>query len=421
MFDLELTWDRPAKINTQLSEHILRVRIIPKNISETTLPLQLAVAIDTSGSMQGTKWQQAKIACEQLIAQLRPDDRLSLAGFADWITPIAPNLQIGQIDKLRSLLEPLAPEGVTRTDLALDWIASALPPSPGRARIGILITDGHPTNELGTVSDDIQPLVRRAETMAAEGIMLSTVGLGNAEHFNTGLLVNLSDRGRGTFIYADTPALLGSQLQKRLHSIQKVAVETAILKVNLVPGVILKNCCQFRPDYLPLVQTAPQTIPLSKLQVDTPTDILLALEVSALNASQIPGNYAVGEIQLEVLDMSATGDISVTGETPVLRAIAPVELQFTPSYREAQKINPSADSDRLIWDINRFSTELAHTDDPLQTGELLGQIQAAAVKSRQMAIAEDAAEQFDNLKKTGKLNPHQTTGLLRASRQLGKS
>ncbi len=412
MFNLELTWDRPAKINTQLSEHILRVRIIPKDITPTTLPLQLAVAIDTSGSMQGTKWQQAKIACEQLIAQLRSDDRLSLAGFADWVTPIAPHLQSGQVDKLRSLLEPLTPEGVTRTDLALDWITSALPPSPGKARIGILITDGHPTNELGTVSEDIQPLVARAETMAADGLMLSTVGLGNAEHFNTGLLVNLSDRGRGSFIYADTPNLLGSQLQERLHSIQKVAVEAAMLKVNLVPGVTLKNCCQFRPDYLPLGTTAPQTIPMSKLQVDTPTDVLLALEVAALNSSQLPGNYVVGEIQLEAL---------VTGDKSLPPAIARAQLQFTSSYRDAQNINRSVDSDRLIWDINRFSTELAHTNDPLQTGVLLGQIQAAAVKTGHKAIANDAAEQLDNLKKTGKLNAHKTTGLLRASRQLGNS
>jgi len=412
MFNLELTWDRPAKINTQLTEHILRVSIIPKDLSQKTLPLQLAVAIDTSGSMQGTKWQQAKIACEQLINQLRPDDRLSLAGFADWVTPIAPNLQTGQVQKLRSLLQPLAPEGVTRTDLALDWITTALPPSPGRARIGILITDGHPTNELGKATGDIQPLVRRAETMAADGLMLSTVGLGNAEDFNTGLLVNLSDRGRGTFIYADSPTLLGTQLQERLHSSQKVAVEAAMLKVNLVPGVVLKNCCQFRPDYLPLAITAQQTILLSNLRMDIATDILLSLEVSALNPDRLPGNYVVGEVRLEAL---------VTGEKSVEPAIATVGLQFTPSYREAQTINQSVDSDRLMWDINRFSTELAQTDDPLQTGELLGQIQAAAMKSGQTAIANDAAEQFANLKKTGKLNPHKTTGLLRDSRQLGKS
>jgi Ca-activated chloride channel family protein len=44
--------------------------------------------------------------------------------------------------------------------------------------------------------------------MAAQGMMLCTVGLGDAADFNSGLLVSLSDRGQGTFIYASQPILL---------------------------------------------------------------------------------------------------------------------------------------------------------------------------------------------------------------------
>ncbi len=403
MFDLQLAWDRPAKISSQISEHVLRVRILPSgddNLTQT-LPLQLAVAIDTSASMQGEKWEQAKVASEELVAQLRLCDRLSLAGFADWVTPLIPHQN--NEGNLRTILDTLVAEGVTRTDLAMNWICSV--PPLGGARVGILITDGHPTTDSGEIVEDLSPLIEQAEMMAAEGITLYTVGLGDAAHFNTAFLVSLSDKGRGTFMYADNPTLLATQLQERLQAVQMVAVEDVILQLNLAAGVKLKSCCQFRPDYLPLNDTATGEIRLPNLRADTSTDVLLALEVSALNPSQLSGTYTIAQIQLQTLDFP-----------PLLTGAA---LQFTPSYREAQQINLEVDRDRLVWDINRFSTELASVDDPLQTGDLLSQIQAAALKSGHPGIAAEATQQLDYLYQTGRLTAHQATGLLRATRELG--
>lgn len=433
MFDLQLAWDRPAKISSQISEHILRVRIVPSGDGDVqgqaqrergfaidgnrqdcdpltaarlrtrTLPLQLAVAIDTSASMQGEKWERAKAACEELVAQLRLGDRLSLAGFADWVTPLMPHHD--NEGNLRTILDTLVAEGVTRTDLAMNWIRSALPLESGKARVGILITDGHPTTDSGEIVEDLRPLIEQAETMAADGMTLSTVGLGDAADFNTAFLVSLSDRGRGTFMYADRPTLLATQLQERLQAVQMVAVENVILKLDLAAGVTLKSCCQFRPHYLPLGETAEREILMHNLRADASTDVLLALSLSALNASQLSGTYTIAQIELQTLDFG-----TVTTQAA---------LQFTDSYREAQQINLEVDRDRLSWDINRFSTELASVDDPLQTGELLSHIQAAALKSGQIAIAAEVIQQLDNLYKTGKLTAHQATGLLRASRELG--
>lgn len=404
MFNLQLAWDRPVKISSQLSEHILRLRIIPSGDRTQTLPLQLAVALDTSASMQGEKWERAKAACQELVAQLRPGDRLSLSGFADWVTPVVQNLQHNQ-GELQAILDTVVAEGVTRTDLALNWIKSALPPSRG-ARVGIIITDGHPTTDSGEILEDLRPLVEQAETMAAEGITLCTVGLGDAGDFNSPLLISLSDRGQGAFIYADNPTLLATQLQDRLQAVQTIAVEDVTIKLDLAAFVRLKSCCQFRPDYLPLTETATGEILLRNLRADTSTDVLLALEVSAQNLGQLSDTYTIAQIQLQTSEFS-----------PVTAGAA---LEFTSSYREAQQMNLEVDRDRLVWDINRFSTELAYVDDPLQTGELLSHIQAAALKSGQIAIAKEATQQLDDLYKTGRLTAHQATGLLRATRQLGE-
>ncbi|MFN6499048.1 MAG: vWA domain-containing protein [Nostoc sp. DedQUE01] len=404
MFNLQLDWDRPAKVSSQLSEHILRVRILPllgDVQTQATLPLQLAVALDTSASMQGEKWQWAKAATQALASQLRESDRISIASFADWVTPLVQNLQNNQLDKLQAVLHNLVAQGVTRTDLALSWIGSVLSSETQRARIGILITDGHPTTGQGEVLEDAAILIEQAKKMAEDGITLCTVGLGDAADFNSALLIGLSDRGQGTFMYADNPTLLTPQLQERLQAVQAIAVTDAIIKLNLTAGVKLKKCCQFRPDYLPLTETTPQEIHLRNLRVDTATDILLALEVPALSTNQLPGNYVIAQIQL----------------SPSPSPSPSPSLQFTSSYIEAQQVNHEVDRDRLCWDINRYSTELTLANDPLQTGELLSQIQVAALKSGQTTIAHEAFQQLNDLQKTGKLSAHQTTGLLIATRQ----
>ncbi len=405
MFNLQLDWDRPAKVTSQFSEHILRVRILPSLSDiqqQAALPLKLAVALDTSASMQGEKWQWAKAATQGLASQLRESDRICVAGFADWVTPLVQNLPNHQLDQLQAVLHNLVAQGVTRTDLALSWIQSTLSSETHRAKVGILITDGHPTNGQGDVLSDAVILIEQAKKMAEDGITLCTVGLGNAADFNSGLLVSLSDHGQGTFMYADNPTLLTPQLQARLQAVQAIAVTDAILKLNLTTGVKLKRCCQLRPDYLPLTETNPQEIHLRNLRVDTATDVLLALEVSA-SANQLSSNYTIAQIGLQSSLSSSS--------------CPPCSLQFTHSYREAQQVNQEVDRDRLCWDINRYSTELTLANDPLQTGELLSQIHTAAIKSGQITVAQEASQQLNDLHQTGKLNPHKTTGLLIETRQ----
>lgn len=409
MFNLQVAWDRPIKLSSQLSEHILRVRILPLENQTTTqqepqtLPLQLAIALDTSASMQGEKWEKAKAACQSLVAQLRPCDRLSIAGFADWVTPLAKNLPSVELGNLPTILNTLVAEGVTRTDLALNWIHSTLSSETVQTKVGILITDGYPTSQQGDVLENFESLILQAENMAAQGMMLCVVGLGDAADFNSGLLVSLSDRGKGTFIYADQPILLTPQLQEQLQVVQKIAVTNASLKLNLLEGVKLKNICQFRPEYLPLTVNDSQMISLQNLRADVPTDILLAFDFPAFNLNEF-GNYIVAEVQLEALEFAP-----ITAQVP---------LQFTNSYREAQQFNQEVDRDRLCWDINRYSTELTLVNDPMQTGKLLSQIQAAALKSGQINIAAQVTQQLDLLQKTGNLDVHQTTSLLRSSRRI---
>jgi Ca-activated chloride channel family protein len=69
--------------------------------------------------------------------------------------------------------------------------------------------------------------------------------------------------------------------------------------------------------------------------------------------------------------------------------------------------------------MNQCSTDLTRTSDPHRTGEFLVDLQVAATKSGQTAIAQQAAQQLTDLQKSGKLDAHQLTNLLQETRKQG--
>lgn len=410
MFNLELDWDLPAKIKAKNTKHILRVRIRPQS-GGPGLPLRMAIALDTSQSMGGENLQRAKEACRAVVAQLRDRDRLSLAGFSTSVTPLLQSLPGGAaaLQPANTAISQLTAEGVTRTDLALDWILNALPPEAGVARVGILITDGHATTSQGLILDDTGLLSDRSQQLANLGIILNTVGLGNANNFNTALLTDLSDKGRGSFIFADTPASLEPQLQKRLTECQAMATENTVIQLIPSNGVIIKGFCRYRPEYLPLEETAKNQLTIGAIAANTPTDLLIELEIPLGGFDEPTGNKDVISVEL-----------TAKGMTNPVRAKA--GINYTTSYPELQKqskANEEIKKDHCCWMINLTNKELIRTDDPNQQKELLEKNRYNAEKAGKTDMVNQIDQELDDLEKSGKLDPNRTTKLLRDSRDLG--
>ena len=184
MFNLQLDWDRPNQLSSQSANHILRIRLNPETSGTQTLPLHLAIALDTSQSMSGEKLTSAKQACQEIFKHLRDRDKLSLASYSHQVNSLLNQVQ-GNDQQAQTTINQLKAEGVTRTDLALNWLKKALPKEAGIIRVGILVTDGHATNNGGILLEDLNPLLNQTTELTEAGIILCTVGLGNAANFNT--------------------------------------------------------------------------------------------------------------------------------------------------------------------------------------------------------------------------------------------
>jgi Ca-activated chloride channel homolog len=163
---------------------------------EITVPRDLTLVVDVSGSMSGSKLEQAKAALQQALGTLRPADRFRLIAFSSAVRAFRPQLVSATRENLteaRAFVDGLGAEGGTNIAGALDT-ALAGPTESERLSLIIFLTDGLPS--IGEQSPE-----RIAEAVASRAghVRIFPVGLG--QDVNTYLLDRLAAEGHGSAEY----------------------------------------------------------------------------------------------------------------------------------------------------------------------------------------------------------------------------
>ncbi len=127
-------------------------------------PRDVAVVVDTSGSMSGEKMEQAREALRQLLGTLGARDRFRLVAFGNRVEAQRPEWSEATrpaLDEARSWVDRLTASGGTNISGALDE-AFRTPAGEGRLHLVIFITDGQPT--VGETDPDSNRRPRRGRT-----------------------------------------------------------------------------------------------------------------------------------------------------------------------------------------------------------------------------------------------------------------
>src|SRR2546429_9339990 len=107
----------------------------------------ISLAIDSSGSMDGEKIEQAKAAALALIRQLRPTDQISIVSFSDTVTVQLPMTQVGNSREVAAAVKAISVSGLTAM---YDGLSSAFnqarraPPETRARHTGLLPAAGKP-------------------------------------------------------------------------------------------------------------------------------------------------------------------------------------------------------------------------------------------------------------------------------------
>jgi len=193
----------------------------------TSLPRDLTLVVDVSGSMSGDKIDQAKAALRQALGTLGADDRFRLVAFSNRVTNFRDGFTPASSENLaaaRRFVDGLVADGGTNIAGALE---AALGQSVAEDRLPIVVfmTDGIPS--VGEQSPERLSQEAGARIGRAR---IFTFGIGH--DVNTYLLDRLAQEGRGTAEYvapeANVEQAIGSLMNKVRHpALTNLRVENA--------------------------------------------------------------------------------------------------------------------------------------------------------------------------------------------------
>ncbi|MBO1054882.1 MAG: VWA domain-containing protein [Dolichospermum sp. DET73] len=335
---------------------------------EQSLPLNLCLILDQSGSMSGEPMNIVIQAVEQLLDQLKVGDRISIIGFAGTSGVIIPNQIIQDIESIKTQLRAklkAAGGTVIAEGLSLG-ITELLKGTKGAVSQAFLLTDGHGDNGLQIWKWQIGPndnkrCLQLAKKAAKLNLTINTLGFG--DDWNPDLLEKIADAGGGTLAYIENPEQAVTQFARLFRRVQSVGLTNAHLLLSLVPAVRLaelKPVAQVAPDTieLPVETDANGTlmVRLGDLMKDTERVVLANIYLG-----QLPeGKQVIGHIQIRYDDPSLNKE-------GLLSPLVPIYANFTKTYEPA--LNSQVLNSILLLAKYR-QTQLAEAK--LELGDRLG-------------------------------------------------
>jgi Ca-activated chloride channel family protein len=176
-------------------------------------PLNLSLAVDVSGSMEGAPIEHLREGLLRMRDGLQPEDRVTLVAFSD-VAEVVVEQVAGDSAELAAAIATLEAEGGTNIYAGL---RSAYELTDAYAMEGwqnrvILVSDG--VANAGITSDAaIEDL---ASSWSGLGYNLTTIGIG--EEFDVELMRSLAELGSGSFYYLEDPAAVEEVFEEEVQA-----------------------------------------------------------------------------------------------------------------------------------------------------------------------------------------------------------
>ena len=276
--------------------HYLLLDILPSpKLPGARPPINIAIVIDRSTSMQGQRLDQVRTATLAILSELTPRDRASVVAFGDHAELIASPQQAREMSSARARLSLLQAGGGTEIGQGLKLGLSQLRRNFIQDGVNhlILLTDGR------TYGDE-DLCLQLADIAASHGIIINSIGIG--ADWSDRLVDEITARTGGNVTFLDSPRTIASFLQQIFDRLGRVYASRMSLQGNLAQQVDLRSAFRLLPEPMPLSDSLP--ILIGDLGREGKIQILLELIV-----------HPIGKIgELELAHLSVQGDVLGMGD-----------------------------------------------------------------------------------------------------------
>lgn len=225
------------------------------SVSADRMPLNLALVVDCSTSMQGARIGYLKAALLDLLDGLQAGDRLSVIAYSDRATVAAESTFVTEKRKLAGAIANLTTGGGTEI---YQGLVAGLRQVRRYARDFrrnhvILLTDGR------TYGDE-EACLAEARTARREDVSISALGIGN--DWNDVFLDALARQGGGICRFVKDPSKTSELLALHIRGIAHAPLSEVALSVRLPAWARLQSAFRVEPflETLELVQGEPYSM-----------------------------------------------------------------------------------------------------------------------------------------------------------------
>jgi Ca-activated chloride channel family protein len=283
-------------------------------------PINAAIVIDRSGSMQGDRIAAAKEGARVALKRLSSDDTVALIAYnhnVDILSPAAPLRN--SHDKLIEVIDDLKADGTTALYAGVKEGGQQVEKfvSDNNVNRVILLSDGL-ANVGPSTPGELAELGRK---LASKGITVSTIGLGL--DYNEDLMQRLAAASDGNHVFVERPSDLAEIFDREFGDALSVSARditiTIECKLGFKPTRILGRDGTIDGDKV--------TLKLNQLQADNERYVVVELQAPE---GRSEGAADVAEVTVTYVDIDKAG--------------APARVEAKPSVRFSANAKDAEDS-----------------------------------------------------------------------------
>jgi Ca-activated chloride channel family protein len=369
-----------------------------------TIPMNFALVLDRSGSMDGEKMDNMKEAAGYVVDHMSDRDSISVTIFDDQVETIVPNQPAGNRDEIKALLSQVIARGGTQISDGLRAGLEELKKGYGKDRVNriLLLTDGQ-------TWDDEEACLRLADEAGSQGVAITSIGIG--EEWNEKLLLQIAEHSRGDSHWIQNPIAILDAFQQEITGMQSVAATNLKLVARISPGVLPGK----------VYVTVPMIADVSRKAIKNGT---ISVDLGSLDGKKGQKVLIEARVPAHQPGPFRLGQVEVSYDLPSQKAsglIVRNDLAVTFTTEAASKVN--AEVMHLVEKVSAFRLQTRALTEA-EAGHIAAatqKLEAAATMLLNMGedeLAETAEKEILGLRKTGSLSAAGTKKLEYGTRKL---